>query len=102
MTFDGGGKYSAKNMNCQIEIVGLTENNVNSNSDTNSQESQSSDDPTDLDGDGRPDIFYSESYSDEYGYVGYYDFRDGYRVTVYEDGGYTVEDSSGYIGGGYL
>ena len=109
VTFDGEGKYSANSIDGKIEIVGKEISNTNSSSSTTTsnnnaaaQTSENPDDPTDLDGDGRPDIFYSESYSDEYGYVGYYDFRDGYRVTVYEDGGYAVEDSNCYIGWGYL
>ena len=55
-----------------------------------------------MDGDGKTDIFYSESYNDEDGLVQYYDTRDGRHLTVYEDGEYYLQDSKGYVDSGYL
>lgn len=104
VTFEGTRQYSANSTTGKIEIIKKIETVSNTNVEaapTSSQTSQS-DDPNDLDGDGRPDVFYSEYYNDDVGRVGFYDFRDGHRVTVFEDGEYIVEDSEGYVDSGYL
>ena len=102
-TFDGDKNYSANATSKKIEVIERqiveTAPEVTQTAETELSEPQ---DPNDWDGDGMPDIFYSESYDDEYGLVQYYDTRDGQRLTVYEDGGYILEDSEGYVDYGYL
>lgn len=110
VTFRGDENYSATNASKSITVnekvveaaPQVSESNHETAQSTSDASQASSDNPADFDGDGRSDVFYSESYDEDLGHIGYLDFSDGYRMTVFEDGEYYVEDANGYIGGGYL
>ena len=95
------GNNTTKKITIKEEVVEQTPEPTQTVSEESSQ-SSSQQNIDDMDGDGKPDIFYSEYYNDDIGLVQYYDTRGGEHLEVYDDGSYYYQGADGSSEVGYI
>lgn len=102
ITFEGDNNYFGNTTSQKIKIIEQKVAETVPETNTESTQQQNEHDINDMNGDGEPEIFYSESYNDDTGLVQYYTTRGGEELVVYEDGSYEYYDSHGNVEGGYI